>query len=108
MRARQIAIFTAMMALSTTAAFAADAKAGQTAYDKSCKSCHGADGTPNPAIGKMLKVDIQDLKSSQVQSMSDADLKKVITDGQGKMRPIASVTGTSLDDVVAYVRSLKK
>jgi mono/diheme cytochrome c family protein len=97
-----------MMALSTTAAFAADAKAGQAAYDKSCKSCHGADGTPNPAIGKMLKVDIQDLKSSQVQSMSDADLKKVITDGQGKMRPIASVTGTSLDDVVAYVRSLKK
>jgi cytochrome c5 len=108
MRATQIAILTAMMAISTTAALAADAKAGQTVYDKSCKSCHGADGTPNPTIVKMLKVDIQDLKSPQVQSMSDADLKKVITDGQGKMKPIASVTGTSLDDVVAYVRSLKK
>jgi hypothetical protein len=35
-------------------------------------------------------------------------LKKVVTDGQGKMRPIASVTGAALDNVIAYVRSLKK
>ena len=105
---RAIAMFTAIMALSTTAALAADAKAGQSVYDKSCKSCHGADGTPNPAIVKMFKVDVKDLKSPEVQSMSDADLKKVITDGQGKMKPIASVTGASLDDVVAYVHSLKK
>jgi hypothetical protein len=32
----------------------------------------------------------------------------VITDGQGKMKPVASVTGTDLDNVVAYVHSLKK
>ena len=56
----------------------------------------------------MMKVDIADLKSPAVQAQSDADLKKVITDGKGKMKPIASVTGASLDNVVAYVRSLKK
>jgi cytochrome c5 len=95
-------MFTAMAALSTTAGFAADAKAGEIVYDKSCKSCHGADGTPNPAIVKMLKVDIKDLKSS------DADVKKVVAEGQGKMKPIASVTGGSLDDVAAYVHSFKK
>jgi predicted CXXCH cytochrome family protein len=104
---KTVAISMMLAALAAGAAFA-DAKAGQAVYDKSCKSCHGADGTPNPAIVKMMKVDIHDLKSAEVQAHSDADLKKVVTDGQGKMKPIASVTGASLDDVVAYVRSLKK
>jgi len=89
-------------------ASAADAKAGQATYDRACKTCHGPDGTANPAIAKMMKVDIQDLKSAAVQGMSDDDIKKVITDGKGKMRPIASLAGPALDDVVAYVRSFKK
>ncbi len=38
-----ITILTAAV-LSATAVSAADAKAGQAVYDKSCKSCHGADG----------------------------------------------------------------
>jgi mono/diheme cytochrome c family protein len=96
--------------MAATAAFglAADAKAGQAAFDKSCKSCHGADGTPNPAIAKMMKVDMKDLKSAEIQSLSDEDIKKVIANGKGKMRPITAVTGSAADDVVAYVRSLKK
>ncbi len=98
----------ALAAFSAGAALAADAKAGAGVYDKSCKSCHGADGTANPAIAKMMKVDMKALGSPEIQSRSDADLKKVITDGQGKMKPIASVTGGSADDVVAYVRTLKK
>lgn len=105
---RIVLISLTLAGLSAGAAFAADAKAGQAVYDKSCKNCHGADGTANPAIAKMMKVDMADLKSSTVQSMSDDDLKKVITDGKGKMKPIASVKGASLDNVVAYVRSLKK
>jgi len=94
--------------LSATVAFAADAKAGQAAYDRSCKSCHGADGTPNPGIVKMMKVDMKDFKSSDVQAMSDDDIKKVITAGKGKMRPVSSVSGADLDNVVAYIRTLKK
>lgn len=94
--------------LSTAACLAADVKAGQGAYDKSCKACHGPDGTANPAIAKMMKVDVKDLKSAEVQASSDDDLKKVITDGKGKMKPVATVSGAALDNVVAYVRSLKK
>jgi mono/diheme cytochrome c family protein len=97
----------AAVALAATAAFAADAKAGKDVYDKSCKSCHGADGTANPGVAKMMKVDMKDLKSAEVQGMSDADLKKVVTDGKGKMKPIASVTGASVDNVAAYVHSMK-
>jgi mono/diheme cytochrome c family protein len=102
---RTIMMTAALAALSCTVIFAADATAGKAAYDKSCKSCHGADGTPNAAVAKMMKVDISDLKST---SLSDADMKKVITEGKGKMQPVASVTGASVDNVIAYVRSLKK
>ena len=103
-------IFTILVltALSASAGFAADAKAGQATFDKSCKSCHGPDGTPNAAVAKMLKVDIRDLKSPEVQAKSDGDLKGVITGGQGKMKPVTAVTGADADNVIAYVRTLKK
>jgi mono/diheme cytochrome c family protein len=94
--------------LSGAVASAADAKAGQAIYDKSCKSCHGPDGAANPAVAKMMKVDMQDLKSAEVQAMGDDDIKKIIAGGKGKMRPVASVSGHSADDVVAYIRTLKK
>jgi mono/diheme cytochrome c family protein len=97
-----------LTAVSVTAGWAADAKAGQAIYDKTCKTCHGADGTPNPAIAKMMQVEMKDLKSPEVQSMSDADLKKIVTEGKGKMKPVTTVTGDSANDVIAYVRSLKK
>ena len=101
-----IAALGALMA--APAIIAADAKAGQAAYDKSCKSCHGADGTPNAAVAKMMKVEMKDLKSPEVQAMSAADIKTVITAGKGKMKPVATVTGGDVDNVIAYVKSLKK
>jgi mono/diheme cytochrome c family protein len=104
---RSILLVLGFVAAAATAAQAADASAGKAAYGKSCKSCHGADGTPNPAMAKMMKVDIKDLKSPEVQAMSDDDLKKVITDGKGKMKPVASASASAAD-VVAYMRTLKK
>jgi mono/diheme cytochrome c family protein len=94
--------------VSSTGAFAADVKAGAATYEKACKSCHGADGAPNPAIAKMTKVEMRDLRSAEVQATSVADLKKVMTDGKGKMKPTPSVTGPALDDVVAYMKTMKK
>jgi mono/diheme cytochrome c family protein len=87
---------------------AGDATAGKTAYDKACKSCHGADGTPNAAIAKSMKVEMAHLGDAAVQSKSDSELKAVITQGHGKMKPVKSVSGKAADDVVAYMRSLKK
>jgi mono/diheme cytochrome c family protein len=89
-------------AIGPTGAWAADAAAGKAVYNAKCKSCHGADGEGNAAIAKALKAEIKPL------SASTADVKDVITKGQGKMKPVASVTGADLDNVVAYVKSLKK
>lgn len=104
---RVFTTFTVSLTLAT-AAWSADAAAGKADYDKSCKSCHGASGTANPAIAKMMKVDMKDLGSADVQGQSDAALKTVIETGKGKMRPATTVTGNSVDDVIAYVRTLKK
>ena len=97
-----------IVTLCATAAFGANAKAGQAIYDKSCKSCHGADGTPNAAVAKMMKVDMKDLKASEVQALSDEDMKEIIVKGKGKMKPVKTVSGPAVEDVIAYVRSLKK
>jgi cytochrome c553 len=105
---RRFTMRTLLIVLSFAATLqAADAKAGKAAYDKSCKSCHGPDGTANPAMAKMFKVDIKDLKSSDVQAMSDDDFKMIIMNGKGKMKPVSSVSGAAADNVVAYIRSLK-
>jgi mono/diheme cytochrome c family protein len=87
---------------------AGDAKAGKAVYDRACKSCHGADGTPNPAMAKMLKVEMRPLHAKEVQAMSDADMAKLITAGKGKMKAMPAIKGKELDDVVAYTKSLKK
>jgi len=94
--------------LSAGLGSAADAKAGKTVYDKSCKSCHGPDGAGNPGVAKMMKAEIKDLKLPEVQATSDDELKKIVTDGKGKMKPVSTVSGAAVDNVVAYIRSLKK
>jgi hypothetical protein len=43
-----------------------------------------------------------------VQAKSDADLKKAITAGTGTMKPVVGVAGADLDNVIAFMRSLKK
>jgi mono/diheme cytochrome c family protein len=100
---RTILITAALAALSSTAVFAADASAGKAVYDKSCKSCHGATGTPPAGMAKAMG--IQDMTTT---AYTDAQVKAAVTSGKGKMKPIAGVTGASLDNVSAYVQSLKK
>jgi cytochrome c5 len=105
---KRIVTLVIVICAAAAVSLAADAKAGQATYDKSCKSCHLADGTGNPNIAKMMKVEMRPLGSAEVQAQSDDELRKIVTEGKGKMKPVASVTGKSVDDVIAYVRTLKK
>jgi mono/diheme cytochrome c family protein len=98
----------AAVLLAAATLSAADAAAGKAIYDKSCKTCHGADGTPNAAIAKSYKVEMRHLGAKEVQALTDADHVKAVTDGIGKMKAIKSVTAAQARDVVAFVRTLKK
>ena len=93
----------------TSSAFGAgDAAAGKEVYSKKCANCHGAAGEGKDSVAKALKVELRPLGSKEVQAKSDADLKKVILEGTGKMKTVAGVDAKAADDVVAYIRTLKK
>lgn len=97
-----------LLTLATTASWAADAKAGQALYEKNCRSCHGLDGAPSAAVAKMMKVDMKDLRDPAVQALSNDAMKKIIIEGQGKMKPTAGLAGAAAENVVAYVKTLKR
>ena len=101
-------ILMAVVVVYATPMFAADAAAGKDVYTKKCASCHGAAGEGKDSVAKLFKVELKPLTSKEVQSMSDADLKKVILEGTGKMKPIKDVDAKGADDVVAYLRTLVK
>jgi mono/diheme cytochrome c family protein len=90
------------------AAFAqgGDVPAGKASYDKSCATCHGADGTPKEAIAKMFKVEIPHLGSSEVQAKSDEALSKIIVEGYEKMKPVKGLSDNDVANVIAFVRTL--
>ena len=85
-----------------------DATAGKDVFTRKCKTCHGPDGDGNPGMAKMLGVTFTPLSSDEVQKMSDDDIKKIITDGKGKMKPVKDLTDADKDNVIAFVRTLKK
>ncbi|MBM3811599.1 MAG: cytochrome c [Acidimicrobiia bacterium] len=95
------------LALAGLFCLPASAATGKELYDKSCKACHGAQGEGNPGMAKMLKVEIRHLGSPEVQKSTDAQLKKAILEGTGKMKPV-KLSAADADAVVAFVRTLKK
>ena len=100
------AIAIVILVLVPALAFAAgDAAKGKDLYGTKCKSCHGPDGTPPAGMAKAMG--IKPMSDKTIQAKSDADLKKAVTDGVGKMKPVAGVAGADLDNVIAFVRTLK-
>lgn len=87
---------------------AADAEAGKATFTKKCKTCHGAEGQGNAGMAKVLKVDIKHLGSAEVQAKSDADIKKSVLEGFGKMKPVKGLADGDIDDVIAFVRTIKQ
>jgi mono/diheme cytochrome c family protein len=96
-----------MIGFASSAARAADAKAGQAVYERHCKGCHGPNGAAPANVAKFSNGQILDLRSSQVQSLSNADLVKIVAAGKGKMRGDTTVVGKDLDDLIAFVHEIK-
>ncbi|HVO97896.1 MAG TPA: cytochrome c [Bryobacteraceae bacterium] len=81
---------------------------GKAVFEAKCQQCHGANGEGKAAIAKMYKVEMHALGSREIQGKSDADIKKTITAGQGKMKPVSGLTDKQVNDVIAFVRTLKE
>ena len=97
-----IVIVAAGMFLPSTHA-RADAAAGQATYKAKCAACHGSDAKGKDALKT------KDFASPEVQSMSDAELTALITDGKGKMPGYGkSLKPDQIKDLVTYIRSFAK
>jgi mono/diheme cytochrome c family protein len=96
-----------LLAILAPAAMAADA--GKAVFDKSCASCHGADGKGNPAMTKVFGEKELNIATKEVAGKSDDELMKIITEGKGKM-PAAGKALSKSDQkaVIEHVRSLAK
>jgi mono/diheme cytochrome c family protein len=98
------------MAVATLSARADDAK---TTYDKSCATCHGADGKGATKMGQ--KLGAKDFTDAKVQAdmKEDAAIKAIkegLKDADGKtlMKPADGLSDADIKGLVAYVRAFKK
>jgi mono/diheme cytochrome c family protein len=80
---------------------------GEDTFKSHCVVCHGADGAGKTTLGQQLKA--ADLHGKEVQSQTDAQLKKIISDGNNNMPAFSEqVTAAEIDGLVKYVRTFGK
>ena len=107
MRSLMAVVFTAVMLFSVSDfAWSADSP-GETTFKSKCVLCHGADGTGNTPLGKQLQA--ANLHSPDVQKRTNAELHKVVHDGQTNMPAFADqLSDEEITQVIKYLRTFRK
>ena len=99
----QVALALAI-ALGSAVGFAQSA--GEATYKAKCQSCHGAAGTPNPAMAKAMGIKAAtdpDIKKLTAEQMFDS-----VKNGKGKVQPFKDkLSDQEIKDSVAFFRTLK-
>ena len=85
----------------------AKASPGAGTFRNKCVLCHGMDGSGKTPLGKQLQA--ADLRSKEVQKLSDAELHKIIHDGQANMPSFADqLSDSEIAQVLKQVRQFGK
>jgi cytochrome c6 len=101
---RSLLVMAAAALLASTMSFAQ--AAGEATYKAKCQSCHGATGTPNPAMAKAMGV--KPFSDPDVKKLSAADMIASTTNGKNKMPAFkGKLTDAEIKDAVTYLRTLK-
>lgn len=99
-----------MAILSMPAASWAAGNEGAELFKSKCVMCHGADASGDTAMGK--KAGIKDLRSPEVQKLTDAQITDTITKGkEGKVKMPeygSKLKPEQIKALVSYIRSIKK
>ena len=117
-----VALASLVVWLAPATAFAGDAEAGKTTYTVNCVPCHGETGKGDGPVGAVLQPPPRDLSSGDFvfdtdgdgQKGTDADLKAVISKGGAAfggsplMAPWPMLSDADIDNVIAYIRTLKQ
>ena len=102
-----VSLSLALPTLFAAESAAKEKKEGKEIFAKHCQGCHGKEGAADTAMAKNMK--IRSMHSEEVQKQSKEELIKITTDGKGKMPAFKSkLSKDQIDDVVDYIKSLKK
>jgi len=103
-----LACISVMSLGSALRAAPAPQKSAQDVYLDKCSVCHAKDGSGNTAKGRKVKA--KDLRSAEIQKLSDAELIKDVGQGKGKdMDGFEKELGADMvKQLVAYCRQLAK
>jgi mono/diheme cytochrome c family protein len=74
----------------------------QGIFNEKCAPCHAADGSGNTPIGQ--STGIPDLRSADIQKLSDDMIAAVIQRGTTKMPPVQSLSAEQVRKLVSYIR----
>lgn len=88
----------------------ANPEAGKKLYLANCQNCHGPAGKGDSEMAAYLAPPPADLTAKATQSKTDTQLRKVIMEGRSGTAMTgyaASLSEAQVDDVLAYIRSLK-
>lgn len=94
--------------LAPAISFPQEVEPNKTAYDLHCALCHGEDGTAVETLEKIVQVEIPHLGSTYVQDQSDSDIRKVILEGKGEMKPVQTISEEEIPGVIAFLRTLEE
>lgn len=83
-----------------------DVDAGKALYANFCQKCHGAQGEGVPRMYALVDAKIVHLGSKQAQAKSDAEIKKAMLEGLGKMEAVEDLTPQQADKILAFERTL--
>ena len=95
-------VLAAAVALAGAMCFAQD---GAAIYKSRCAMCHGATGTPNPTMAKLMG--IKPASDASMKALSVAQIEATIKGGKGKMKALAGMNDAQVKSVAAYFKSLK-
>jgi mono/diheme cytochrome c family protein len=91
------------LCMASTVGFAQSG--AEATYKAKCATCHGATGTPNAGMAKMMG--IKAASDADIQKLSVEQIITVVKDGKGKMKPIAGLTDAQIKDVSTFYKGLK-
>jgi mono/diheme cytochrome c family protein len=97
---RSLVVLAAVVSMTGALSFA---QSGDATYKSKCAMCHGAAGTPNPTMAKMMGIK----SAGEYKADSAAVMTAAVKNGKGKMKPVAGLSDAQVKDVVTYFRSLK-
>ncbi len=104
---RVFPLITAVATMLIAVPLLAAAPDGAAVYKAKCAMCHAADGSGNTPTGKTMKV--RDLRSAEVQKLTDEQLEKAIESGKGKMPAYkGKIDDATIDALIKHIRELAK